>query len=503
MRRPLTVALTALWLSLPAAAQDTQTVDLTLLSVNDLDRATAEAGRGGLAKVAGVVREEEKAGRTVLLFHAGDAISPSLLSSFDQGAHMIEGLNDLPVQAFVPGNHEFDFGAEALLARLSEATFPVVSTNVTDAEGRPLPGTVDRLLIEAEGVTFGVIGLTTTRAMMTSSPGDLVIHPPIPRARPVADALRAEGADLIIALAHLDALEDYQLVQSRVADIILTGDDHHLLTFWDGRTAMVESGAQGETVTATDLSITVATDADGSRDVSFIPSFRPIDTVAIAGDPLLSQWEGELAARLDQALGQVVGTTATALDTRRATVRGGEAAFGNLVADAMRAATGAQVALTNGGGIRADRVYPPGSALTARDLVEEMPFGNKLVVLELSGRELIAALDHGTGGLATLTGRFPQIAGMDVVIDRTAADGQRVKRLRIAGTPVDEEGRYTLVTNDFLARGGDGYTMFGEAPRQQDERMGQLMVDAVIDYLRRAGTVSPSVEGRIRLQEGN
>lgn len=485
----------------PALAQTVETKALTLLSVNDMDRATAEDGRGGIARLAGVFREERNANRSVMLFHAGDAISPSLLGSFDQGAHMIEGLNQLPLRAFALGNHEFDFGPQSLLERLSEARFPVVTSNVTQADGSALQNTGERMLITHDGVTIGVIGLTTPRALVTSSPGDLMIHPPIEAAVEQAEALRAEGAELVVALAHLDVLEDLDLIQSRAADVILSGDDHHLVTYWDGRTAMVEAGAQAETVMAVDLTITVETEEDGSREVSFTPSFRAIDTAGITPDAALAEWEAALEARLDEALGTEIGVTETALDTRRATVRGGEAAFGNLVADALRAATGADVALTNGGGIRADRQYQPGHRLTAREMVEEMPFGNSIEVLELSGAELIAALDHGTGGLATGSGRFPQISGMDVVIDRDGSDGARVQQLRIAGNPVSRERTYTLATNDFLARGGDGYAMFIDAPRAQMGTMNQLMVDAVIDYVQRAGSVAPRVEGRIRLVE--
>src|SRR5690606_33217386 len=113
--------------------------------------------------------------------------------------------------------------------------------------------------------------------------------------------------------------------------------------------------------------------------------------------------------KLDQELAIEIGTTTTALDSRRATVRGQEAAIGNLIADAMRAAVDADIAITNGGGIRADREYPAGHRLTRKDVLSELPFGNRTVKLAVTGEHVKAALENGVSQFEAVAGRFPQV----------------------------------------------------------------------------------------------
>ena len=182
-------------------------------------------------------------------------------------------------------------------------------------------------------------------------------------------------------------------------------------------------------------------------------------------------------------------------------VRTRETAIGNLVADAMRLAVGADVALTNGGGIRADRVYPPGTTLTRRDVLSELPFGNKTVLLELSGAELRTALENGFSGIEKTAGRFPQVSGIEVVYDPRRPAGNRVIKVRRGGLSLDPNAKYTVATNDFMARGGDGYRVLASRRRLIDARAGTLMATQVIDYITARRVVAPRVEGRLRTLE--
>ncbi|MCA8906939.1 MAG: 5'-nucleotidase C-terminal domain-containing protein [Rhodospirillaceae bacterium] len=178
-------------------------------------------------------------------------------------------------------------------------------------------------------------------------------------------------------------------------------------------------------------------------------------------------------------------------------MRTGEAAFGNLVADAMRAAVGADIAITNGGGIRADRDYPAGSVLTRRDIQEELPFGNRTVLLELTGADVLAALETGFSGIEEGAGRFPQVSGLAVGYDPTRPAGARVVSVTVGGAPLDPAATYRVATNDFLARGGDGYAALTHGRTLIDPTSGGLMATQVIDHIATAGTVAPTVEGRL------
>ena len=158
-----------------------------------------------------------------------------------------------------------------------------------------------------------------------------------------------------------------------------------------------------------------------------------------------------------------IGSTSTELDSRNAAVRGGEAAIGNLIADAMRQAVKAEVAITNGGGIRGNATYAPGSSLTRRTILSELPFGNKTVLLEISGAGLKEALEQGFAGAERLVGAFPHVSGLTAGADVTRPVGDRVVKLAVNGVPLDPARLYKLATNDFLAGGGDGYTAFKSA----------------------------------------
>ncbi len=287
------------------------------------------------------------------------------------------------------------------------------------------------------------------------------------------------------------------MFDSRAFDIILSGDDHDLMVFFDGRTAMVESKEEGEFVTAVDVTIDIE-EGDRGRRVKWWPTFRLIDTASVEPDPdaqaKVEVYEGELSKELDV----VIGKTATALDSRKASVRSGETAIGNLVADGMRAAVAADVAITNGGGIRGNKEYAPGSELTRRDILTELPFGNLTLKLEVSGAGILAALENGVSQVENTSGRFPQVSGMTVEADLAAAPGSRIKAVTVGGAPLDPATTYTLATNDFMARGGDGYDMFRDVPRLLGELDAKLMANDVMAHVRKMGEVAPKVEGRIK-----
>src|SRR4028118_2039898 len=183
-----------------------------------------------------------------------------------------------------------------------------------------------------------------------------------------------------------------------------------------------------------------------------------------------------------------------------APVRAGGGALGNLVADALKASVGAEVAITNGGGLRADKQYQAGQKLTRRATLAEMPFGNTTVLLEIKGEGIKAALENGVSQVRELGGRFPQVSGITAEVDLKEPVGSRVKSVKINGEPLDPARTYKLATNDFMARGGDGYRMFTEGKSLIDVAASQLMASQVIAHISKTGKVAPKVEGRVVLR---
>jgi 2',3'-cyclic-nucleotide 2'-phosphodiesterase (5'-nucleotidase family) len=308
--------------------------------------------------------------------------------------------------------------------------------------------------------------------------------------------MRAAGVDLVVTVAHANRAQDRALFESRAFDVILSGDDHDLALWYDGRTVLVESKEEAEFVTAVDLAIDVQ-DKDGKRSVTWWPDFRVIDTAGVTPHAATEARTKEYESQLSKELDVEIGITETDLDSRKATVRGEEAAIGNLIADAMRNAVGADVAITNGGGIRGNKQIALGSKLTRRDVLTELPFGNKTVLLTVKGATILAALENGVSQVEQGGGRFPQLSGMMVKVDLRKPAGSRVVSVEVGGKPLDNATEYKLATNDFMLRGGDGYKMLADGTVLLGERDGKLMADQVMEYVAKAGTVAPKPEGRV------
>lgn len=486
-------------LALPAQGGETR---ISLVLICDIYNMHEDEGRGGMARVAGVVKAEKARSPHVLVTHAGDTFSPSLMSGFDKGAHMVDLLNMMPIDVFVPGNHEFDFGPDIFLERLREARFPFYAANLREADGSVIPGIVDSRIHTFGEVKVGVIGLTAEDAYKKSQPGRLKIARMVDTATDQAAKLRREGADIIVLVSHSNREIDDALVDAGMADVILSGDDHDLYLRYNGQVAIVEAAMDGIVVAVVDLTVKIDTAAGGRRKVTWWPRFRIIDTADVAPDPVVAARVAVYESQLSKSLDNVIGTVGTELDSRNAAVRGGEAGIGNLFTDALRAATGADAALLNGGGFRGNHVYPAGSQLTERHILAELPFLNRALVLEVSGKALRAAIEAGLAGAENEVGRFPQVSGMTIRADLTRPDGERIVSLLVGGTPVEPDRLYKLATNDFLARGGDGYASLVGARMLVGPNDALLVSRHVIDHIRTLGTVSAGIEGRVIVARG-
>ena len=172
--------------------------------------------------------------------------------------------------------------------------------------------------------------------------------------------------------------------------------------------------------------------------------------------------------------------------------------MGNLIADALRDQLGADITITNGGGIRADRTYDPGTELTRRDILTELPFGNVAVLTELPGSQVLAALENGVSQVENGAGRFPQVSGVTFSYDASAPAGSRVSEVMVGGAPLDLDKVYSVATNDYMLGGGDGYGALGGGKVLVNQGNGTLMATVVMDYIAKLGNVAPAVEGRIK-----
>lgn len=489
----------ALATTAPVALAQTPAPAFTLLLVNDIYKMSDDKGKGGFARAAGIAKAERARGVPVLFCHAGDCYSPSLMSGFDQGAHIVAMQNRMGLDVFVPGNHEFDFGKENYLKLVATQTYPTFAANLRDAAGHPLPGHRDSQIFELGGIKVGVIGTAYDPTAQISNPGDLVFSSTMDALRRESKALKSQGADILVAVAHADRTMDYEIVRSRLVDILLTGHDHDLAIAYDGKVVMVESNEEGNYVTAIDIAVSIRGEG-AARQVSWTPTFRVNDSRAATPDPeiaaIVKGYEAELSKELDIE----IATLAAPLDSRTGVIRTQESAIGNLVADAIRSATGAKLAITNAGGIRANKQYPAGHRLTRRDVLSELPFGNSTVMVEITGKDVKDAIENGLAPAPQGSGRFPEVSGLSFEADIKQPVGARVTAISVDSQPIDPAGRYTVASNDFLLGGGDGYTALGRGKTLIGLTDGKLMANEVMVYLRRLGTVDAKIEGRAVLK---
>lgn len=488
--------LVALSTALPAAAEPL--VRVTLLQLNDVYQLSPvdKGMRGGLARVATLRAQIMVESPHTLFLLAGDTISPSVASNIFKGAQMIAAWNTLGLDYAALGNHEFDFGPDILRERMRESRFTWLAANVIDRKtGQPFGGMPAYAMREFDGVKVGLLGLLTPDTAFSSSPGpDVEFRDPFTTAAQLVPKMRAQGAQVIIAVTHLAMRQDKQLAQSAAIDVIIGGHEHTLLESLSGRTPIFKMGSDARHLGRIDLSIDASSGALESIDWQVIPVTSEVpENPSVAA--LVAEYEQKLAAELDQP----VGSVNVVLDARQETNRSRETNLGSFIADAYRKAANADVALFNGGSIRSNTTYGPG-LVTKRDVLAILPFENPVVKIDVTGEVLQAALEHGLSRVAEEreAGRFPQVSGLRFSFDGRRPPGSRVVSLAVNGQPLDAQHTYTLATNAYMANGGDGYTMFRGRPYLISPEEAQVEAVVVIKALAAMGLSAPQTDGRIQ-----
>ena len=495
-RLPAAILSAASCLAAMAAPASAEPVTLTFLGVGDVYNFAEAGGRGGFARLNAVARAERARNPNTLYLFDGDMLSPSILSGTDKGQNTVDLTNIVPFDLAVPGNHEFDFGPENFYDKMRASKYPWAAINLTHKDGSAIEGLGGVTVRDMAGVKVALVPVAQDTSPTVSSTGELAFQPTVETGVAAARAARAAGADLVVGVVQTNMANDREMIASKAFDLILSGDDHVYGTFYDGITAYVETSIDARFLSPVDLAVEV-TEKDGKRTVSWTPTFRFIDTATVTPDPETQAMTDGFQKALDSTLNQEIGVTEKPLDSRRNVVRAQESAMGNLIADAMRSATGADIGLTNGGGIRADRTYDAGATLTRRDILSELPFGNATVVTELPGSQILAALENGVSQVEKGAGRFPQVSGLTFAFDASAPAGSRVSEVTVAGAPLEAGHVYKVATNDYILGGGDGFSALGGGKVLVDAGNGNLIANDVMDYIAKTGKVDVGVEGRI------
>lgn len=491
---------------LAQSPSDTQTATLTIYHTNDVHGyVDAADGSIGLARVAAL----KKATPDAILVDAGDATQGLPIASLTQGRDIIALMNTAGYDAMALGNHEFDYGRAILLQNAAQAAFPLLSANVFTEDGQLLlnnaqddqPGC--HTLVERNGIRVGFFGLTTTETATSTNPDSiagLTFGDAVQAASREIDHLQAEGADVIVALAHLgdasagtdcsaaDLAQSLPAEDAEALDLLIDGHSHTVENDTVNGVHIVQTGCNLAAVGEIQMTV----NPDGSVDTTD-QLLDAQDLAAITPDAAV---ESAIAAIKDTQraiTAEPVGQAATTLwggwIGSIAAVRCVETNYGDLAADAFAAAgqrlldqTSASmpvIGVENGGGLRAAIAN---GTITRGDLLATFPFANTLYmkavtpsclyqVMEVAG-ECLDGQDTGTGMLlqTAVSGSFLQISGFQVVYDPDGATGNKVAAIILDGQtqPLDPNDTTTpilMVSNNYVMSGGGGFSMLADLPK--------------------------------------
>ena len=480
-------------------ASDADGVSLTIVHTNDThSRVLSSSGEIGFAKIATKIKEIRNAQENVLVLDAGDTFHGQTISTLVKGESIVKVMNTIKYDAMVPGNHDFNYGQERLVELSQMTDFPIIAANILKADGSTLLPSY--IIKEMKGVKVGIFGLATPETTYKTNPNNvtgLTFEDPTVAAEKMVRELEGK-ADIIIALSHLGLDESSTYTSKLVAekvegiDLIVDGHSHTVLTegMKVGDTLIVQTGEYDK-----NLGIVEMVYADGKVSASKASLITRESAEQLAEDAdVLKAVEG-ITAEQDKITSVVIGNTAVELDGLREHARTGETNLGNLITEAMLKATEADVALTNGGGIRASIDV---GDITKGEVITVLPFGNYVVVKKVKGSDIIAALEHGVSQYPAANGGFPHVAGIRFAFDSSREAGSRVTKAEINGKALDVNMEYLLATNDFMAVGGDNYTML--ASGQVIKELPGLD-EVVMDYIASLGTVEIKIDGRVMAEE--
>ncbi|KUF29546.1 bifunctional UDP-sugar hydrolase/5'-nucleotidase [Lysinibacillus sp. F5] len=501
------------------------------------------ANLSNIAKKVTAVKEVRKNKPNALLLDAGDVFSGTLYFNQFKGQADLAFMNLMGYDVMTFGNHEFDLGStsdghQALVDFIKGAQFPFVSSNVdfsNDAKftglftdlisSEPQKGKIyNGIIKEINGEKVGIFGLTTAETKDISSPGSIAFEDYIIEAKKAVKTFEDKGVNKIIALTHIgyddNPKYDNDLTLAKAVegiDIIVGGHSHTQLD----KPIVIDKNTAGQ---AKDATLIVQAyqynDFLGTLDVTFNQKGAVIEhngallkVADYAEDAkaleMLEPYKKEVDKVSNTETGAIVEVTLenprTGGDNSKPSVRKNETLLGNVITDGMLAKARQYnneviMALQNGGGIRAPIDQ---GAITVGEVINVLPFGNTLAIMTLSGKELKQAFEISVGQYPLENGGFLHVSGAKIEFDSSKAVGQRIVKISYKDdkgkfVEIQDDVNYTIATNAFTAKGGDGYIVFKKA--YEEGRVTDLGLsdwENLTDHVKSLGTFKPEIEGRI------
>ncbi|PDT40238.1 MULTISPECIES: bifunctional metallophosphatase/5'-nucleotidase [Sinorhizobium] len=505
--------------------------ELNILHINDLHSriesinkfdstcSAEEEGKnecfGGVARLKTLIdqKRQELTGKNVLLLNAGDNFQGSLFFTTYKGAAEAEFLNLMKFDAMTVGNHEFDEAEDGLASFLDKVKFPVVTANVLPSHKSKIGDRIKpSIVLDLGGQKIGIVGAVANDTPELSSPGpDILIGEDVATITSAVDELKKQGLNKIVALTHVGYPRDLAAIAKIPdVDVVVGGHSHSLLSNTDEK-------AEGPYPTMVDnpggYKVPVVQAGSYSKYLGdLVVTFDDSGVVKAAkGDPILVDFSikpdeavvarvKELAKPIEELRTKIVAKTEAPIDGSRENCRAKECEMGSLVADALLdrvKGQGVTIAITNGGGLRASI---DAGDVTMGEVITVLPFQNTVATFQLKGADIRAALENGVSQVEEGGGRFPQVAGLKFSFDRSKPAGSRLVSIQVkegdAFKPLDPEKTYSLVSNNFMRGGGDGYAVF-KSKGENAYDYGPGLETVLADYLAAHQPFKPYTDGRI------
>ena len=480
-------------------AEDAETVKITVIHTNDThSRLIGTNTEIGFAKIATLIKEAKEANPNTLVLDAGDTLHGMPIVNISKGENAIKVLEAAGYDYMTLGNHDFNYGKERLFELRDMSQVGMLSANIVDENGEYI--FTPYVIEEVGDVKVGIYGLSTPDTVILTNPNNvvgLVFKDPIEVSKEMVEELE-DKTDVIIALAHLGLDESSTLTSKALAqevegiDLIIDGHSHSMLEAGqlENNTLIVQTKNYGQNLGYVDIEI-----LEGEVTGITARLLAAADTADVVPDPDLQKIIEDIEAANAEVFNEVIATTDVYLDGVRENVRTKETNLGNLSADAARAATGADIAFVNGGGIRED--IPVGD-ITKGKIAAIFPFGNTIEVKKITGADLKAMLEWSVSDYPAAKGAFLQVSGLEFSFDPAKEAGSKVVEILVGGEAFDEAKEYTVAINDFMSTGGDGYAMLAD---YDVLAIYGTYEEIIIDYLVANGTAGSEVSGRIKVME--
>ena len=477
---------------------------ITILHTNDTHgRLKADNKIIGIDTVAAIKNNTENS----ILVDAGDTIHGLPFVTLSKGQDAVDLLNAAGYEYIVPGNHDFNYGYSRLMElfknsvtlKSGENKLRLLASNI-NKDGKSVfeANHIKEMEVNGKTVKVGFFGIATQETAYKTNPNNvkgIEFTSPVDAAKEQVEELEKQGADVIVALSHVGTDESsdptaYDVIKA-VDGIDVYVDGHSHTTFKNGEkvndTLLVSTGEYLSNLGKVEIELD-----ENNEVVNATASLITKEEASkVTPDAKVAAKIAEIDKAQGEVLSEVIGKNTIELDGERNSVRFGETNLGNLITDAMMDETGADLAITNGGGIRASIKV---GDITKGDVVSVLPFGNFVVTKQLTGAQIKEVLEFGVRSYGESLGGFPHVAGIKFVVDPSKPVGDRIISLTINGEALDMNKTYTVATNDFTAAGGDDYPCFADVPTINEY---SSLEEILANFIKTLGTVSYTKQGRI------